>query len=394
MRHPAHVTAAACSVALAAAGAAGLWGAPATWDERQYYAPAIRFFSERLPGIPLNYPAPSPPLGFVLQSVVFRATGSFAAVRMLSTFAAIVVLFLVAEWLKGFARAPLMVAAMASFAPMTAYAFSLKQHWLTLLFLVLAYVLWQTGRHWPAGSCLLLAAGTNQIAVAFILMVVIRQIVRRAQWVPYALPLIAVGALVWYWHGPQPPMYRVAGIANQPAFLHFVWPQLLLLAFECGIWIVPLFSSWWRKAVFTLPVIAVAILLLRWSDMLVTRPDPDPRFYERAVGPLLGTVRLATRSDTISLVIMSIAVAVGVAICLMRRDDDVASVQTYAATYAGTMLQVPFLFESYYSIFVLVSWLILGRRVAATRSRAVLAAQLGAIAFGVVYAAVKFRQSG
>jgi hypothetical protein len=392
MIDPAKAAAAGCGAALVAAGTAGLWRAPLTWDERQYYAPAIRFFSDRLPCIPLNYPAPSPPVGFILQSIVYRATGSFTVVRMLSTVATIVVLFIIADWVKGSRRGALMVVMAASFAPMTTYAFSLKQHWFTLLFLVLGFVAWQSGRQWLAAGWLLLAVGTNQIAVAFILMVLIRQLGRRALWVPHTLPLAAMGALAVYWHGPQPPMFRLAGVASQPAFLHFVWSQLLLLAFECGVWIVPLFALWWRKAVLTLPSVAVAVFLVGWSGMLVMRPDPDPRFFERAVGPVIGTIRLFARNELISLVVVSMVISIGWALWFMRRDDDVASVQTYAAMYAVTMLQVPFLFESYYAMLVLVSWMILGRRAAETRSRDVLVAQLAAIVFGLVYLVFKFQR--
>jgi 4-amino-4-deoxy-L-arabinose transferase-like glycosyltransferase len=96
------------ALALLIAGAAGLWRAPLTTDEAWYYDRAIRFFAGRLPHVPLDYPAPSPPLGFVLQSILFRVSGgSIAAVRALSTLAAITTVILIGRALKDQARGPL-----------------------------------------------------------------------------------------------------------------------------------------------------------------------------------------------------------------------------------------------------------------------------------------------
>jgi len=53
------------------------------------------------------------------------------------------------------------------------------------------------------------------------------------------------------------------------------------------------------------------------------------------------------------------------------------------------MLPVPFLFESYYAFFVVGSWIVLSRRLSESRSFPVAVAQIGAIAFGLLYAFVK-----
>ena len=385
----AQATATGCGLALVIAGAARLWQAPMSWDERVYYEPAIRFFAERVPRVPLDYPAPSPPLAFVLQGVMYRMTGSFAAVRALSTFAAIAVLLILAAWVGNRPRGSLIVLMTAAFAPMSVYAFSLKQHWFTLLGLACGFVLWKRERHWAAAVALLIAVGTNQLAVAFILMIIARQLIRHAPVIAYALPLVALGMLVLYWQGPQPAMFRVAGATNQPAFLRPVWPQLLLLAFVCGGWIIPFFESWWRRAVWMLPVALIAAPLLRLSGVMAIPPEQGGRIYERAVGPLLDTIRFVARTEIVAIAITAIVIAIGCSIFLLQQDEDVATVRVYAATWGVTMLPVPFLFESYYAFFVVGSWIVLSRRLSESRSFPVAVAQIGAIAFGLLYAFVK-----
>jgi hypothetical protein len=393
MRNATRAACAAYAVALLAAGAAGLWRAPLTFDEVVYYEPAIRFFAVRLPHIPLDYPAPQPPLMYLVQAIVYRLSGgSIACVRALATLAAIGSVVLVAQMLRGRPRAAIVVLMIGTFPPMLAYAFSLKQHWMTLIFLLAGYLCWQRARDAAAAMWLVCAMMTSQIAAAFVVALIVRQIITHRRVVPYLAPVAALLALAVWWRGLQPPMYQVIGNGAQPHLLHLYWPQLLLLLFEAGIWIVMMIADRWRRVAACLVLAPVAVYALQWSRIMIVRPDPDPMYYERAAGPMLGLIRAAAGSGLASVVIAATAVSIGCALFLLRRDDDdVAHVQTYAAAYGAVMLPVPFFFESYHALFVLGSWAILGPRMAGSRSRWMLAANIGAIVVGIGYAIFRFR---
>lgn len=392
MRNATRAVCAAYAGALLIAGAAGLWRSPLTYDERQYYEPAIRFFAERLPSVPLNYRAPSPPFAFVLQAIVYRLSGgSVACVRALATVSAIAAVMIVAGALADRPRAAVVALMIGTFPQMLVYAFSLKHHWMTVLFVIAGYALWQRRRDAASSAVLLCAVLTSQIAAAFVLALVGRQFAARRRLVPYLVPLAALAALAAWWHGLQPPMYRVGGNVGQPELLHHYWPQILLLLFVAGIWIVPMIGGHWRRIAAVLLLAPLAAFLLQQSRIMIVRPDPDPAFFERATGPMLGLIRAAAGTGFASLVMAAIAVSIGCALFVMRRDDDVALAQTYAGAYALVMLPVPFFFESYYAVFVLGSWMILGHRMAESRSRLSLAANLAAILIGTGYAVFRFR---
>jgi len=372
------------SALLLAAGAALLWRAPLGFDETRYYEPAITFFAERLPAVPLDYPAPAPPLGFLLQGIVFRLTGSLAAVRSLCTLAACGTLFVLARWLGDRPRAHWVVLSFATFPPMISYAFSLKQHWITVLFLVCGLLAWRREKHAAAGLLLALAASTNQLVAACALMVLLEQVRRRRHVLAYTAPLLALGAYVLAWRGFQPPSYAVAGFDVSPGLGRFYAPQLLVLLLEIGVWIVPALPSWWRRAVWLLPAVPVLTWAFVRSRIMVVDPQPE-LFFRHAVGPILSILRQLVGTHGLSVAAVSVLAAAGLALFLFRRDADLEDVQVYAATTALVMLLVPFLFESYYVFFVLGAWTLLARRMADSCEPSLLVARLAGIAVGLAY---------
>jgi|GEM_PF-3007812 len=392
MRNATRAVCATYAGALLIAGAAGLWHAPLTFDESVYYERAIRFFAVRLPHVPLDYPAPQPPLAYLIQAIVYRLTGgSIVCVRALATLAAIGCVVLAARMLADRPRAAIVALMIGTFPPMLAYAFSLKQHWMTVLLLLSGYVFWERGRDVAAAMWLLGAVLTSQIAVAFVLALIVRQIVMRRPVLPYLVPLAALAGLAAWWGGLQPPVYRVAGTGAEPHLLHVYWPQLLLVLFESGIWIVPMIADRWRRVAASLVLVPIAMYTLQLSRIMIVRPGPDPAYYEHAAGPMLGLIRAVGGTGFASVVLASIAVSIGCGLFMFRRDAETGHVQTFAASSALVMLPVPFFFESYHALFVLGSWMILGRRMAASRSRLMLTVNLAAIAAGIAYAVFRFR---
>src|SRR5215208_3587911 len=85
------------AAAMIIAGVAWGWHAPLSSDEQRYYLPAAKYFAERTPNVPLNYPMPMPPFALVLQGIVWRATESVGALRLVSTLAAIGAAWVVAS---------------------------------------------------------------------------------------------------------------------------------------------------------------------------------------------------------------------------------------------------------------------------------------------------------
>ena len=374
----------AASALLLAAGAALLWRAPLGFDEARYYEPAIHFFAERLPAVPLDYPAPAPPLGFLLQGIVFRLTGSLAAVRALCTLAACGTLFVLARWLGERPRAPWVVLSFATFPPMIAYAFSLKQHWITLLFLVCGLLAWRRERHGAAGLLRSLAASTNQLVAACALMVLLEQARRRRPLLAYTAPLLTLGAFVLAWRGFQPPSYVVGGFETAPGLGHLYWPQVLVLLLEIGVWIVPALPAWWRRAVWLVPAVPVLAWAFVRSRIMVVETAPE-LFFKQAVGPVLSILRQLLGTHGLSVAAVSVLAAAGAALFTFRRDEDLEDVHVYAAATGLVMLLVPFLFESYYVFFVLGAWTILARRMAESREPSLLVARLAGIAVGLAY---------
>lgn len=377
------LTASVYSLIVLVAGAAWVWRTPLSIDDAQYYFPAVRLFSASLPRIPLDYPMPMPPLMLAIQGALYRVTRSLAAVRALSTGFAIATVFVVARFVRGSRRGPLVVLMIGTLPPLLPLSLTLKHYSATAFFIVLAYALFESERDVEAGLSLTAAAMTSQLALPFAIASFYQHRKRPRAWIACGLPIAALIALALRWRGFQPPAMRVVGANLRPSPGLFFPQQLLLAAIVFGIWIVPTVERWWRHAWIAVACTPIAYLILKRSDAIGDGSSPDPLFYRRIVGPVSGMLRSTLRSGAIFP--LSIAAAIGVLLFVLSSCEDVSSVRVYAGIYACAMLSVPFLFEGYYVPLVVGSWMLLARRIASSESKLVLAANVGAILAGAGY---------
>ncbi len=372
------------AVALAVIGAMWRWRAPLTWDEQQYYEPAARYFAERLPSIPLDYPMPMPPFALVVQGIVYRLTGSVAMLRMLSTAAAIAAAAVVASLLRTTSSraAGWLVLMFGTLPPAMVNAFTLKHHAFALLCCAGAFALWEKRRVFLVALVLAAGALTHQIAIAAIgTLVVLALLERRFRDAAIvALSALPLAALVLLWGGARPPLYDAA-FPSEPHVAGLHPQQLLVLLFMAGAWIAPAVGVRVRVAAAALPFTAIAMYATRLLQPV------SASVYDRIAGPLASAIAAGVSGNAILAAGLGGALAaLGIATCVTTAVGS-RMFRIWSAMYAMAMLAVPYFFESYYALFVAVSWLLLREHLALRREWFPILATSAGVAYFVLRAA-------
>ena len=365
----------AYAVAMLVVGAAWGWRAPLSWDERQYYVPAARFFAERVPGVPLDYPMPMPPAVLIVQGYLYRWTASVFVLRMLSTVAMIGAVAVFATALRDSRRDAALLLMFGTFPFALLNAFTLKHHAVLLLCCTGAFVLWQRKRVVPAALVLAIAALTHQIAAAAIATLTLLSLMERRgrDAVILAASSLPLAAIVLVWGGARPPMYG-ATFRNEPSVAGLRPEHVLVLLFMTGVWIAPMVGARLKIAAAALPFTAAAMY---YAELMA-----PSEIYQRLAGPVSSTIAAATRHHVLAAAVAAGAIAAwGVAAHLQRQP----AFLIWSLSYGVLMLAVPYFFESYYALFVAVAWLLLRERIAARPPWIPIAATLA----GIIYAAVK-----
>ncbi|HEX7191860.1 MAG TPA: hypothetical protein VF381_09855 [Thermoanaerobaculia bacterium] len=377
------------ALAVAAVGAFRAWSAPLSWDEQQFYFPAIRTLALRLPHVPLDYALPQPPAMLIVQATAWRLTGSIILLRVLSTLAVIAAVFVAAKICTLSTRSSLLTVLMVgTFPAVLLNAWSMKQHAFTLLFLLAALLSWRRRRIGWTTTFLALATLTNQLALAlcatFGILALLRLRRERSRaavaelvWIcSSVLPLFALMAV---WHGVQPPSY--AGAFPSIPSARFNPGQLLLALILAGFWIAPLVvktGRLWRPLLVLVPL---CLLLLHWNGIL--RPV-GANIYAGAVGPVTNSLRAL---PGVTLVAGGTLAALGV---LFFRDVPGIEPQLYFLICVAALMRVPYSFESYYALVVGVVWPMMADAIGKRRG----VIQWIYIASGTAYAMLKVMTTG
>lgn len=363
-------------VIVVALGLLGAWTGPLTWDESRYYKPAVEYFAERFPSVPLDYPMPMPPLPLMVQGCIFRVTGSLLILRLFSSLAAIAAVAVAATVVRASRSGVLLVVMIGSFPSILANAFTLKHYTLLLLLLVGATVQWIRGR--VVFTTLLLAAAclTHQIAAALVLAFVSDALLSRRfrdslLIASAAAPLVL---LVLSWGAMRPPMYGAA-FSSEPSVGSVHAAQFLVLLVVAGVWLAPGLRLRPITASLLFPVAAA---LIHFSSLM-----RDGSVYERLAGPISSAISLVGgRNYPLMVTLAGLAVACGLTIGHERN----RMIALWVLAYGGVMIFVPYFFESYYAMFVAISWTFLRDRFSARHWFFPLAVILA----GVVYTSLQF----
>jgi hypothetical protein len=406
-RHISGVAVIAYAVALLAIGALGGWKLPLSWDEKTYYLPAVEFFAARLPRVPLDYPFPGPPTGLVVQALVYRLSGgSIVAMRVLSTLAAIATSLVLFRGLRGRrdslgeATYFLMICAF----PVVLYnAFTLNQHTLVVAFVVTALVLWGRGTPKSIPRCALVAllltaaVTTNQLAISVCVVLGADALFQgRPTGAPKVasaaaafLPMLSLIPFFVLWKGPVPPMHREFDAVRRVSLGAFNPAQLLLGLLIIGVWVAPAVgfpksSRFWSALILVGAVLALPVSVLYLAPA---------SFYNLIVGPISTSLRaIAAVSQPLAVAAGSLAAALGLlgVVRGARAWESGARVCVLAATFGIVMLFVPYLFESYYLIFVVSALVLLGEDIRrAWPSWPLVLHRLGMVGAGLAYTTVK-----
>lgn len=335
-------------------GLSGAWTAPLSWDESRYYLPAARFFAERFPMIPIDYPMPMPPLPLALQGALFSVTGSVAALRIVSSIAAIGFVALFASIAGSHRWAAVAALALGCFPVALSNAFTMKHHTLLLLLMMAGLAQWNRGRVQSAAVLLGAAVLTHQIAAALIGTLVIAVLRERKfrDAMILSLSVVPLAVLFVAWRGARPPMYDLA-FANEPRVgLHP--SQILVLLVMAGVWLAPTVSL--------RPRVALAASILILPLMHVSGLLQDGTIYERLAGPVSTGLQTVDGGFYVPRLVGASLLA-GLGVNAFAEFEYPA--QVWAIMYGLAMMFVPYFFESYYAAFIIVGWVFLHRRLAA-----------------------------
>ena len=363
------------AAAMVVAGIAWGWRAPLSWDEQKYYLPGAKYFAERLPNVPLDYPMPMPPFALVVQGIVWRATESVAMLRVLSTAAAIGAAWVIALMLGNARKEALLLLMIATHPAALMNAFTLKHHSLVLLCCVGALALWERKQVALAALVLAIGALTHQITCAMIgTLFVLSLLERRTRdAVVIALSALPLFALIAFWGGARPPMHE-ATFTGEPSMSGLQPAQIAVLLFMAGAWIAPGLRIRWKVAAIALPFMAVwfyAAGLMHPASV-----------YERMAGPVSSLITGVLRQPLAAAIAAGALAALGVALYFGKH----VQLAVWSALYALVMLAVPYFFESYYALFIAVAWVLLRRNVEEMPAWFPVAASLAGVAYVVVKA--------
>ncbi|MFZ2491716.1 MAG: hypothetical protein WA208_09540 [Thermoanaerobaculia bacterium] len=383
-------------------GFAARWTAKLTFDEETFYAPAVAFFAERLPAIPLNYPMPFPPAGIYLQAVLWQVLPSFALLRAATSVAAIALVLVVAHLLRGQSslRAALLVLMVGTLPTFFLSAFLLKLHALAILCNVAAFALWERRRSGWAAVALTVGMTVQQTTLATTAALTILTLLRDGRVSRQAalksafvlgLSFLPIAILFAVWGGFRPPMYAEvfqedAGIGRLHA------RQLIVLLLMIGVWIAPVIGSLRSLIRLAAASFPFALLFTHVSGVM----KPGAPFMSQIAGPVSSSIEAlgggmygARLAGTALLVAFGMATVI---VSLLDRTLDPVrlwSLAVWTSIFGCMMLTVPYYFESYYALYVIVAWLIVRWRLLSDPSRSIVVFQTLAISAGLVFVLLK-----
>jgi len=388
-------------------GIVDAWDAAPSYDEGTYYIPAIRGYSQLLPRISLDPPFPGPPTGLLVQALIYRAFhNSWLALRQLSALSIIGIVILLYFNLKRFgtsSREALVMLLLAGHPFVLYHAFVFKQHALMLMFLLAGMLLWESATKTGSnarlfGACLMLtlAVTTNQLTAPICIGMAIEAWRTRSENPKWLLRLTAAGVPIAIlagffvlWRGTIPPAYRSQPIVSGVRFGTLHGAQLLALFLTLGFWLAPSVGlsprGVMRSLIFALPFVLGFIL---WHGY-----DSSTNFYATIVGPISTVLRaVSAKSHVAGALIGGLICGLGANLLWTARREgaNTANLGVLVATYAATMLVVPYQFECYYVVLVLAAWFVLRRRILYSRPRPLAVAhQILVVVVGLFYAVYK-----
>lgn len=364
----------------------GVLQRPLSFDEQNYYLPAIQFFSAQLPGMPLSdYPFPAPPLGLYVYSMVYALFGEVAVYVRGASLAVFVGSSLFAARIlqreHGGTAAGAFFIALMCLPPVMQHGFTLRIH-MMVFFLLLAATMYaphpkrqQSRAHSAAlGGVLSCAVLMHQFALAYVGTLMLLEIVRLCRphqqeasgftLLALALPLCLMTALVLLWGGATPPSYsEVAFGEYNPGgggVFAIRFKQLLTLLLTFGVFIAPLLLQHRREVFYVLVVaLPVTVTLHYFTAFHVSSSFVSPeQFHGAIVGPITGTLRLLSADRyPLFLPLFSTVVSLGgvMLVAAAIRSANGRFVLLYAVVYAAMMSAVPSYFEHYFAMFLIVS---------------------------------------
>lgn len=378
------------------------WTAKLTFDEETFYAPAIAFFAERLPAVPLNYPMPFPPAGIYLQAVLWQVLPSFALLRAATSAAAIAMVLVVAHLLRGQSslRAALLVLMVGTLPTFFLSAFLLKLHALAILCNVAAVALWERRRTGWAAVALTAGMAVQQTTAATAAMLIVLTMlrdggasrpaaIRRA--FALGLSFIPIGILFALWGGFRPPMYEEVFRENAGAGPLYA-RQLVVLLLMVGVWVAPVIGSLRSLIMLAAASFPFALLFTHVSGLM----KPGAPFMIQIAGPVSSSIEaLGGQMYGARLSGAALLVAFGIAtliVSLLDRTLDPVrlwSLTVWTGIFGCMMLIVPYLFESYYALYVIVGWLIVRWRLLSDPARTIVVFQALAVVAGLGFVLLK-----
>jgi len=384
---------------------------PLNSDEAEYYAPAIQFVSHSWPHLPLkSYPFPGPPLALWVQATVAVVFKGWGSVRLFSSLCAIGLAAYLFSRAEDKARWPVLgTLALLTFPFFLWNAFTIKQHAFTASCLLVGLERWcrveeAPANRSPGASSAFLTAGilSNQFCAPLCAALSLDGLRRwrtlsRAERRAIAfgfIPLVALGLLMLYWRGKQPPAY----VDPLPATITVDWrhrlAQFALGAVSIGAWLgVPSFEYRVHRKAFLLALIPSAALV--WVSRVYS---PGGDFWTVGQGPISNVLFSALhRIPVLLTLVVGVLVAFASAFWLSPnlKGPWAGRSRTWIVLYlAVTTIAVPYLFESYYLLLILPLMFVLLRyseTLAAHPQRTSI--YLGAvILLGVGYSIFKLRQ--
>jgi hypothetical protein len=369
-------------------GVAGGWSVRLSFDEYQFYMPAVRQFERALPRILwADYDFPGPPAALVVQAIIYALSqGSLLALRFFSLAMAIAAFF-VSERIfsadlrqRRFGLAVVMAGCFPFFLSAT---FLIRQHAFTMAGLALGYHLLTLPPSRPralgAFLALTLATLSNQMCVPFCGLLGLRALSpaggsgsvgvrsRLLRMLVPAVPIAALAILMLVWQGIEPPTFLAKSVPD--AGVGLLYPaQWLIGLLSLGVWVFPALKSSRRTWLFVLVLWLPCAFLVQKSQIYA----PDRDFLNVISGPISSVIRHFSRSRPLMAPLLAgVPIACGAAFLLGPAGEDRAAswlVRVYSVLYIAMMSLTPFLFERYYLFLIVPIYWLLARRLTADRT--------------------------